>query len=165
MGVWYSVFVRSFADSNQDGIGDLQGLISKLDYLQDLGISGIWLLPIHPAPSYHKYDVTDYLNIDPEYGSLKDFDALISATHERGISVMMDMVFNHVSSEHPWFLEAQKGKENPYRKWFVWASPAQFTENEQYEWHLPETGPQDEYYYGLFWKGMPDLNFDHPPCS
>ena len=103
---YYEIFVYSFADSNGDGIGDLAGVTQKLDYVADLGCNGIWLMPLHPSPTYHKYDVMDYENIDPMYGTLDDFDALISAAHERHIRVIMDLVINHTSVEHPWFVSA-----------------------------------------------------------
>ena len=118
--VFYQVFIRSFADSNGDGIGDLNGLISKLDYLKNLGITGIWLSPLHPSPSYHKYDVVDYYNIDKEYGTLSDFKRLISEAQLRNIRVLLDLVINHTSEFHPWFLEAQTSKDSPYRNYYVW---------------------------------------------
>ena len=102
---WYEIFVYSFCDSDGDGIGDLNGVRSKLDYLQELGITGIWLMPINPSTSYHKYNVSDYYSIDPDYGTLEDFEALLSECQERGIKVIMDLVVNHTGSEHPWFKE------------------------------------------------------------
>lgn len=158
--VWYSLFVRSFADSNGDGIGDIAGLTNALDYFSELGVDGIWLLPIHPAPSYHKYDVINYYQIDPEYGTLKDFKKLLKQAHRRGIKIMLDMVFNHSSELHPWFQHALQSKKNHHRNWYVWKNAGLVTSDEQYHWHRPEQGPQDEKYYGLFWKGMPDFNFD-----
>lgn len=110
----YEVFVYSFYDSNGDGIGDLKGLTERLDYINDgdpstdtdLGCTGIWLMPIMPSPSYHKYDVTDYMDIDPQYGTMEDFKAFLEAAHQRGIDVIIDFVMNHTSSDHPWFQEA-----------------------------------------------------------
>lgn len=160
MAVWYSIFVRSFADSNGDGIGDLKGIIHHLDYLEELGVDGIWLSPIHPAPSYHKYDVVDYYAIDPEYGTREDFDLLLKEAHARNIQVMLDMVFNHCSQQHPWFQQALKGKKNKYRSYFNWMDALEVKKRNLSDWHLPEKGPKEECYYGLFWKGMPDLNFD-----
>lgn len=160
---WYSVFIRSFADGNKDGIGDFVGLTKKLDYLKDLGIEGVWLLPIHPANSYHKYDVLDYFSVDKEYGSLEDFSVFLEEAHKREIKVIIDFVANHTSNKHPWFLEAIKSKSKSYRNWFVWKPTILRTKEEQYVWHQPEDGPTDEVYYGLFWHGMPDLNFDHAP--
>lgn len=104
--VWYEIFVYSFCDSNGDGIGDLQGVISKLDYLQELGVGGIWLMPVHPSSTYHKYNVEDYLVIDPAYGTMADFEELLTQCESRGIRVIMDLVINHTSSEHAWFREA-----------------------------------------------------------
>ena len=106
LGVTYEIFVASFQDSGSDGIGDLQGVIDRLDYLQSLGVRQIWLMPIHPSPSYHKYDVLDYYAVDPSYGTLDDFDRLTAACKERGIRVILDLVLNHSSSSHPWFLAA-----------------------------------------------------------
>lgn len=106
LGVTYEIFVASFQDSDGDGIGDLQGIIDRLDYLQSLGVRQIWLMPIHPSPSYHKYDVLDYYAVDPSYGTLDDFDRLTAACKERGIRVILDLVLNHSSSSHPWFLAA-----------------------------------------------------------
>ncbi len=161
MGVWYSVFVRSFADSNADGIGDLKGLIGKLDYFSELGIEGIWLLPISPSPSYHKYDITNYENIDPEYGTLYDFNNLILKAHQKGIKIIIDLVLNHTSDHHHYFKASLKSKQNPYRNWYVWKNANEIPLGETLLWHLPDKGPKDELYYGLFWKGMPDLNYDN----
>ena len=158
---WYSVFVRSFADSNGDGIGDLPGLIHKLDYLAELGIEGIWLLPVHPAPSYHKYDVIDYYSIDPEYGTLQDMKTLISEAHKRTIKVILDLVVNHTSELHPWFMRAQQNKRSVYRDFYVWKDARYLPPGEESQWHRPAAGPRSEAYYGIFWKGMPDLNYDH----
>ena len=111
---YYQIFVNSFADSNGDQVGDLQGIIDNLDYLNDgdpntgndLGVDGIWLTPIMPSPSYHKYDVTDYYNIDPDFGTLETFDKLVSECHKRGINIILDLVLNHASSQHPYYLKA-----------------------------------------------------------
>ena len=103
---WYEIFVYSFCDSDGDQIGDLQGVISKLDYIADMGFNGIWLMPIMPSPSYHKYDVKDYQEIEPEYGSMADFEELVAECDKRGIKLIIDLVLNHTSSEHPWFVEA-----------------------------------------------------------
>ncbi|WP_353718220.1 alpha-amylase family glycosyl hydrolase [Dyadobacter sp. 676] len=167
--VCYEIFVRSFCDSNGDGIGDLNGIISKLDYLADLGIEAIWLTPIHPSPSYHKYDVTDYYAIEPEYGTMDDFRRLLAGAHRRGMAVYLDLIVNHTSTLHPWFREARKSKDNPYREFYWWMTQDQIdhlgiSERETsddsqvvYPWH---TNPgDDEKYYGLFYKGMPDLNY------
>jgi alpha-amylase len=168
--VCYEIFVRSFCDSNADGIGDIRGIISKLDYLTDLGIEAIWLTPIHPSPSYHKYDVVDFYEIDPEYGTLDDFRELLKQAHERNISVYLDLIVNHISTLHPWFIEASKSPDNPFRKFFWWMTPEKIEamgiekretsadSDEVYPWH--ENPGDEELFYGMFWKGMPDLNYD-----
>jgi len=160
--VIYEVFVRSFYDSDGDGIGDLNGLTEKLDYLQDLGIEGLWLMPINPSPSYHKYDVTDYYDIDPEYGTLEDFNRLLTEAHNRGIKILMDLVVNHTSSQHPWFKDAYLSSESSYRDWYVWAD-AETNLLERGEWNQQVWhGFGENHYEGIFWEGMPDLNFDNP---
>ena len=167
--VFYEIFVRSFYDSDGDGIGDLNGVIEKLDYLNDgdpntnsdLGITGIWLMPVNPSPSYHCYDVVDYLGIEPDYGSTDDFIRLINEAHNRGISVIVDFVTNHTSNLHPWFIESASGPQSPRRNWYRWSQvkPDQIGPWGQEVWHRHANG---EYYYGLFWSGMPDLNFEEP---
>jgi glycosidase len=125
--VFYQVFVRSFSDSDGDGIGDLRGLISKLDYLNDgdptttgdLGVQGLWLMPIFPSPSYHGYDVTDYTTIKPDYGDLDDFHDLVAEAERRGIRIILDLAINHTSSEHPWFVDA--ADSGTHRNWYVWS--------------------------------------------
>ncbi|HLU23358.1 MAG TPA: alpha-amylase family glycosyl hydrolase [Bacillaceae bacterium] len=159
-GVYYEIFVRSFADSDGDGIGDLNGAISKLDYLVDLGIEGIWLMPINPSPSYHGYDVTDYREINPEYGSLQDMKRFVTEAHRKGIKVIMDLVINHTSKEHKWFQKALAG-EGKFKDYYVWSDEntniSALGEWSQKVWH----GSTDEKYEGIFWDGMPDLNFDN----
>lgn len=174
-GVHYEIFVRSFADSNGDGIGDLNGITHNLDYLCELGVSAIWLMPISPSPSYHKYDVTDYYGIDPEYGTLDDFRRLIQEAHHRGIAVIIDLVLHHTSLQHPWFQEAAKGPDNPYRQYYKWLHPREIRarklatrditadSGERSPWHAVKGATYNEQYYGMFWSGMPDLNFDHLP--
>jgi glycosidase len=149
--VFYEIFVRSFYDSTGDGIGDLNGLIEKLDYLQDLGVTGLWLMPIHPSPSYHGYDVTDYYDINPDYGTLDDFKRLVAEAKQRNIRVIIDFVLNHTSREHPWFVASQD-LQSPYRSWYVWSE----ADPGQPNWHRAANGA---YYYGYFWEGMPDLNY------
>lgn len=167
----YEIFVHSFRDSNGDGIGDLKGVISQLDYIRDLGATYIWLMPVHPSPSYHKYDVVDYYAIDPQYGTMKDMETLIKEAHKRNLKVMMDLVVNHTSASHKWFKEAMASTESPYHNYYVWkdfesvqndinkkaASPD--SENLT-QWH--PGNDQNYHYYGFFWQGMPDLNFDNP---
>lgn len=158
-GVTYEIFVASFQDSNGDGIGDLQGVINQLDYIESLGVSRIWLMPIHPSPSYHKYDVTDYRAIAPEYGTLDDFDALVAACKARSISVTLDLVVNHTSKAHPWFQEAcaalRNGTASPYVDWY------HFTQESGANLHaVPGTAAW--WYEGQFGDHMPDLNLDNP---
>ncbi|MCB8926905.1 MAG: alpha-amylase [Ardenticatenaceae bacterium] len=165
--VFYEIFVRSFYDSDGDGIGDLNGVIEKLDYLNDgdptttddLGVTGIWLMPITVSPSYHGYDVTDYFNVDPEYGTNEDFLRLMEEAHARGIRVIVDLVMNHTSTEHPWFIESQN-PDSEYRDWYIWSdeNPGYRGPDGQVVWHSSASG----YYYGVFWSGMPDLNYENP---
>lgn len=151
----YEIFVRSFFDSNGDGIGDLNGVVQKLDYVKGLGVNCIWLMPITASPSYHGYDVTDYYRVEPAYGTNDDFKRLVARAHRRGIAVLVDMVLNHSSSEHPYFQAALHDTTSPYRAWYRFAptSPGK-------DWHRSPV--RAEYYYGLFWSGMPDLNYETP---
>ena len=155
---WYEIFVRSYQDSDGDGIGDLQGLISRLDYISDMGYDGIWLMPIMPSPSYHKYDVTDYMSIDPEYGTLEDLRLLVKECHERGIRLIIDLPINHSSSQHPWFTQACKAlragdETNQYVDYYCFSQT-----NGQKQ--VPVSGT-DWYYEEQFsGGGMPDLNLD-----
>jgi Glycosidases len=168
-GVCYEVFVRSFFDSDGDGIGDLRGLTEKLDYINDgnpsshrsLGANCIWLMPVAQAPSYHGYDVTNYYEINRDYGTTADFKRLIGEAHKRGIRVLVDLVLNHTSVDHPWFQSAVLDSASPYRAWYLW-SPV---EKKVKGWNAPvwHKAPfRNEYYYGLFWSGMPDLNLTNP---
>lgn len=170
--VFYEIFVRSFYDSSGDGIGDFNGLTEKLDYLNDgdpttdsdLGITGIWLMPIHESPTYHGYDADDYRSINPDYGTMEDFKNFLSAAHERGIKVIIDYVMNHTSTDHPWFQKSAAG-DPEYRDFYRWKDthPGYSGPWGQNVWHNQHDGQQfDEYYYGLFWSGMPDLNYDNP---
>jgi len=163
---FYEIFVYSFCDSNGDGIGDLQGVISKLDYLQELGITGIWLMPVHPSQSYHKYDVADYYNIDPAYGTMEDMEALLSQCEERGIKVILDLVLNHTANNHPWFLAACEYlrslpedaepsiDECPYINYYYFTREASTID-------YPIEG-STWYYEGKFSPDMPDLK-QHSP--
>jgi glycosidase len=151
----YEVFVRSFYDSNGDGIGDLRGLTQKLDYISGLGADCVWLMPVAESPSYHGYDVTDYYKIEPDYGTNDDFKVFVAAAHQHHIRVLVDLVLNHTSSEHPWFQEALRDTASPRRNWYRWSTTAA-TNN----WH--KSPIRDEYYFGLFWSGMPDLNYENP---
>jgi alpha-amylase len=169
-GVCYEIFVRSFYDSNGDGVGDLNGLIQKLDYINDgnastqsdLGASCIWLMPVAESPSYHGYDVTNYYRVEPDYGTNQDFKRLVAEAHRRGIRVLVDLVLNHMSSQHPFFQEALRDPASPHRNWFLWSATKPETKGPwgQEAWHRSPI--RDEYYYGVFWSGMPDLNNENP---
>ena len=137
-GVCYEVFVRSFYDSDGNGIGDLKGLTQKLDYIAGLGADCIWLMPVAESPSYHGYDVTDYYKIEPDYGTNADFKAFMGEAHRRRIKVLVDLVLNHASNEHPWFQEALRDTASPHRNWFLWSNtPGN-------NWH--KSPLRDEYY-------------------
>jgi glycosidase len=168
--VFYEVFVRSFADSDGDGIGDLPGLTSKLDYLNDgdpattddLGVDALWLMPVFQSPSYHGYDTVDYERIDDEYGTAEDFQRLLDEAHRRGIRIIVDFVMNHSSDKHPWFVESASSPTSPKRDWYVWRA-------DDPGWNPPWGGSNHTwherngaFYYGVFWGGMPDLNFSTP---
>jgi alpha-amylase len=157
--VFYEVFVRSFYDSNADGIGDLPGLIDKLDYLQSLGVTGLWLMPIQPAASYHGYDVVDFPAVNPDYGTLSDMHRLLTSAHARGMRVIIDLVINHTSDQHPWFI-AGLDPTSPYHGWYVWSS----TDPDPNLWH-PAPLPGRGFYYGYFGPSMPDLNYDNPAVT
>jgi alpha-glucosidase len=170
-GAIYQVYPRSFADSDGDGVGDLEGLRSRLDYVASLGVEAIWLSPVFPSPmADFGYDVSDYCDIDPTFGTLADFDALVADAHARGLRVVLDWVANHTSDEHPWFRESRSSRDNPRRDWYVWADPA------------PDGGPPNDwtsafsavgpawtldehtgqYYLHSFAPQQPDLNWDNP---
>ena len=122
--VIYQIYPRSFQDTNGDGIGDLKGIEQRLDYLMSLGIDAIWISPIYPSPMVDfGYDVADYCGVDPRFGALADFDALMVQAHARGIKVLLDFVPNHTSDRHPWFVESRSSRENPKRDWYIWRDP------------------------------------------
>jgi alpha-glucosidase len=167
--VIYQIYPRSFQDSNNDGIGDLLGIINRLDYLADLGITAIWICPIYKSPmADYGYDVSDYLAIDPSYGTMADFDTLLNAAHQRNIKVILDLVLNHTSTEHPWFQESRKSPDNPKRDWYVWKQPRSggappnnwVSTFGGAAWELdPLT---NEYYLHSFFKEQADLNWENP---
>ncbi len=157
--VFYEIFVRSFYDTNGDGVGDFNGVTAKLDYLQSLGISGIWLMPIHPSPSYHGYDVTNYYAVNTEYGTMDDFKRLLDEAHKRGIRVIIDLVLNHTSSQHPFFKDALQDPRSKYYNWYIWSDADLGT-----GWH-PLMGAQPKYYFGIFCDCMPDLNYNNPQVT
>lgn len=166
--VVYQIYPRSFQDHNGDGIGDLKGIVSRLDYLQELGIGAIWLSPVCKSPQDdYGYDISDYQDIDPMFGSLEDMETLILEAKKRDIRIIMDLVLNHTSDEHPWFQEAKKGKDNPFHDYYVWRDGVEGTPpndlgstfgGSAWEW-VPEIG---QYYLHLFSVKQPDLNWENP---
>ncbi|MEW5940069.1 MAG: alpha-amylase family glycosyl hydrolase [Chloroflexota bacterium] len=156
--VFYEIFVRSFKDSDGDGIGDFNGIVEKLDYLQELGVGGIWLMPIHPSPSYHGYDVTDYYAVNPDYGTMEDFKRLLEEARKRNIRVIIDLVLNHTSNQHPFF-RAALDSASPFHDWYIWSDAPQAWG----QWH--PTQPNGPYYYGFFCECMPDLNYANPEVT
>ncbi|QPT00761.1 alpha-glucosidase [Staphylococcus equorum] len=166
--VAYQVYPRSFNDSNNDGIGDLQGVIEKLDYIQDLGIDIIWLSPMYKSPNDDNgYDISDYQDIMDEFGTMEDFDQLLDGVHQRGMKLILDLVVNHTSDEHPWFIESKSSKDNPKRDWYIWKDPkADGSEPNNWEsifngstWEYDKATGQ--YYFHLFSKKQPDLNWEN----
>ncbi len=151
--VFYEIYVRSFADSDRDGIGDLKGVTAKLDYLDDMGVSGIWLMPVYKAGSEHGYDVIDYREIQPEYGTVADLEELVREAHERNIRVILDFVPNHMSDRSEWFRSACSSVDSPYRGFF------HFSTTQRDRWYSVPTGTTDYFYQGDFDRSMPDLNY------
>jgi alpha-glucosidase len=172
--VVYEIYPRSFQDSNGDGIGDLNGITQRLDYLKELGVDALWLAPIYPSPQAdYGYDIADYKNIEPAYGTLKDFDRLIAEANKRHIRILMDMVMNHTSDEHKWFQESRSSRTNPYRDWYVWRDGKGETATDKgappnnwvsafggsaWEWDAKTR----QYYYHKFYTKQPDVNWDNP---
>ena len=162
--IFYEIFLQSFYDSNDDGIGDINGLIQKIDYLDELGVEAVWLLPVHPAMSYHKYDITDYLSINKDYGTSEDFKTLVEELHKRGIKVIIDLVVNHTGSDHKWFREAITHPESKYKNYYIWTADNEKISAEENHWHSDKDKNginSPEKYYGFFWNEMPDLNYDN----
>jgi oligo-1,6-glucosidase len=166
--VIYQIYPRSFHDSNGDGIGDLPGIIQKLDYIKTLGVNVVWLCPVYKSPNDdHGYDISDYQDIMDEFGTLADWEDLLDGLHQRGIKLLMDLVVNHTSDEHPWFVEARQSKDNPYRDYYIWRSARNGREPNNWSsffggsaWQFDKlTG---EYYLHLFSKKQPDLNWENP---
>ncbi|MEG6587660.1 glycoside hydrolase family 13 protein [Paenibacillus barengoltzii] len=166
--VVYQIYPISFKDSNGDGVGDLRGILSKLDYLQDLGVDVVWICPIYQSPGHDNgYDISDYYKIDPAFGTMEDFDELLEGLHARGMKLMMDLVLNHTSDEHPWFLESRKSKDNPKRDYYIWRKGKNGGPPNNWEsyfsgsvWEYDER--TDEYYLHLYSKHQPDLNWENP---
>ena len=169
---FYQIWIRSFADGNGDGIGDLKGVYERLEYIRDLGVDGIWFSPIYPSPNAdYGYDISDYKNIHPDYGTLEDFRKVLDRAHELGLKVLMDLVINHTSDEHPWFIESCRGRDNPYSDYYIWRDPRWkgeeklppnnwYSQFEGLAWEYCET--RGQYYLHVFAKKQPDLNMDNP---
>ena len=167
--VVYEIYVKSFQDSDHDGIGDLRGIMQRLDYLKYLGVDVLWLTPIYDSPNDDNgYDISDYRSIMKTYGNMADFEELLAQAHERGLKIVMDLVVNHTSDEHPWFVESRKGKDNPYRDYYIWRDGVDGKEPNNWTncflgsaWELdPKSG---QYYLHMFSKKQPDLNWDYEP--
>lgn len=166
--VVYQIYPRSFYDSSGDGIGDLRGIIQKLDYLQELGVNVVWLCPVYKSPNDDNgYDISDYHGIMDEFGTMADWEELLAAMHSRGIKLVMDLVVNHTSDEHPWFVESRRSKDNPYRDYYIWRPPKDGREPNNWASHFGGSAWQydeatGEYYLHLFSKKQPDLNWENP---
>ena len=169
---FYQIWIRSFCDGNGDGIGDLYGVYEKLDYIRSLGVDGIWFSPIYPSPNAdYGYDVSDYKNIHPDYGTLEQFQKVLCRAHELGLKVILDLVINHTSDEHPWFKESRKGRDNPYSDYYIWRDPVIRRRKRRHpnNWSSQFAGPaweydeqRQQYYLHLFDRKQPDLNMDNP---
>lgn len=168
----YQIWIRSFCDGNGDGIGDLYGVYDKLEYIRSLGVDGIWFSPIYPSPNAdYGYDISDYKNIHPDYGDLAQFRKVLDKAHSLGLKVLLDLVINHTSDEHPWFQESRKGRDNPYSDYYIWRDPRWkrrrkrppnnwFSQFEGLAWEYDDR--RDQYYLHVFAKKQPDLNMDNP---
>ncbi|MFN2249336.1 MAG: alpha-amylase family glycosyl hydrolase, partial [Candidatus Promineifilaceae bacterium] len=167
--VFYELYVRAYCDSNGDGKGDFRGAIEKLDHIKSLGVDCIWIMPMYPSPLMDDgYDVADYYSIHPDYGDLDDFKAFLGAAHARGLRVIIDLVMNHTSADHPWFQAARSDPNSPYRDYYVWSDTAEkytdtriiFLDTEPSNWTYDETAGQ--YFWHRFYSHQPDLNYDNP---
>lgn len=168
-GVVYQIYPRSFADSTGNGIGDLNGIIDRLDYLVELGVDAVWYSPFYPSPDVDfGYDVSNYIDIDPKHGTLNDFDRLVEESHKRGIRVILDLVLNHTSDQHPWFQESRKSRDNPYSDWYIWRDPPPgggLPNNWEAIFGTPGwefDSQRGQYYYHMFYPQQPDLNWRNP---
>src|ERR687895_1969136 len=168
-GIIYQVYPRSFMDSDGDGVGDLTGLISRLDYLRWLGVDAVWMSPLYPSPMKDfGYDVADYTAIHPLFGTLDDFDRLVAEAHRRQLRVILDYVLNHTSDQHPWFLESRASRHNPKREWYIWRDPAPgggppnnwLSVFGGSAWTFDKT--RGQYYYHFFYAAQPDINWRNP---
>ena len=167
--VFYEIYIRSFQDSNDDGVGDLNGITSRLDYLQDLGVDAIWITPFYPSPQIDfGYDVADHEKVDPVFGTLADFDRLVAAAHRRGIGIVIDVILNHTSDQHPFFQASRTSRSSAYRDWYVWRDGA-CDGRPPNNWESAFGGPAwtydigtDQWYYHFFYKEQPDLNWRNP---
>lgn len=160
--VFYEIFVRSFYDGDEDGVGDFKGLKEKIGYLKSLGIDGVWLMPVFVSPSYHGYDVIDYYKINSDYGTIEDFREFLTAAHNNGIKVILDLVVNHTSNRHPWFSEAVKNKAGKYRDYYLWAEPYEDLKLGPWGQNIWHESPYGGQYMGIFGSHMPDLNLRNP---
>jgi len=165
----YELHVKAFYDSNADGVGDFRGLTEKLDYIQELGVNCIWLLPTYPSPQRDDgYDIADYYGVNPDYGTMEDLDCFLAEAHQRGLRVITELVINHTSDQHPWFQEARKSRDNPYRDYYVWSDTVHryqearvvFIDSERSNWTWDTVAEQ--YFWHRFFSHQPDLNFDNP---
>jgi maltose alpha-D-glucosyltransferase/alpha-amylase len=167
--IFYQLHVKSFADGNGDGIGDFVGLTSRLDYLESLGVNCLWIQPMYPSPFRDDgYDISDYTNVHPSYGTLEDFHTFLDEAHRRGLKVIVELVLNHTSDQHPWFLEARSSRDNPRREWYVWSDTDEqyrgvriiFVDTEKSNWAWDPISKA--YYWHRFFSHQPDLNYDNP---